>query len=119
MYRLDTANPNWHRVGSSYPDCEILISCRSSYASPESLTISPSRYLVHPSAALADVRSGTASDISTARASCPVIRASKTGAEAFRGLTRVVHLLRAGMWLHDEAEVVHFPGQLGVLVRRA
>jgi hypothetical protein len=50
---------------------------------------------------------GTACDN---RAPCPVIRASRTGSETFRGLTRVVHLLRAGMWLPDEAEVVHFPG---------
>jgi hypothetical protein len=49
---------------------------------------------------------GTACDN---RAPCPVIRASRTGSETFRGLTRVVHLLRAGMWLPDEAEVVHFP----------
>jgi hypothetical protein len=45
---------------------------------------------------------GTACDN---RAPCPVIRASRTGAETFRGLTRVVHGLRAGMWLPDEAEV--------------
>jgi hypothetical protein len=50
---------------------------------------------------------GTACDN---RAPCPVIRASRTGSETFRGLTRVVHLLRAGLWLPDEAEVVHFPG---------
>jgi hypothetical protein len=62
---------------------------------------------------------GTACDTPTGRAPCPVIRASRTGAETFRGLTRVVHLLRAGMWLPDEAEVVHFPGPLGILVRRA
>ena len=50
---------------------------------------------------------GTACDN---RAPCPVIRASRTGSETFRGLTRVVHLLRAGIWIPDEAEVVHFPG---------